>query len=450
MKKYGKILLYLVVLVACGLSGGWYLYGRMENKPHYRTVPAEKGELLATISATGTIEPEEVVDVGAQVAGLIQEFGKDPKDPTRTIDYGSNVENGTVLAQIDQSLYAAAAEKARADLGQAEANVKLAEANLLAMRSKLVMTNRDWERVKDLRETKALSDFDIDTAENAYETARVAIPGGEAAVVAAQKAVDTAKAVLHQADINLGYCVIKSPVKGTIVDRRVNIGQTVVSSLSAPSLFLIAKDLKKLQVWASVNEADIGNIHTGQIVRFTVDAFGGRQFRGQVSQIRLNATNQQQVVTYTVVVSTDNSDGKLLPYMTANLQFEVSRHKDVLLVPNAALRWQPQSPQQVALEARGEYMKAQRRATGFGAVEAPKSGEKEQRDRARVWVTNGEFVRPLSLRIGLTDGINTEVVKGDLQERMAVVIGESRPGDGGETAGVNNPFAPQLFRPKGK
>jgi HlyD family secretion protein len=449
MKKYGKILLYLVVLVACGLSGGWYLYGRMETKPHYRTVPAEKGELLATISATGTTEPEEVVDIGSQVTGMILEFGKDPKDPTRTIDYGSTVENGTVLARIDQSLYAAAAEKARADVGQAEANVNLAEANLLAMRSKLTMTKRDWDRVKDLRESKALSDFDIDTAENAYETAQAAIPGGEAAVVAARKAVDTAKANLHQAEINLGYCVIKSPVKGSIIDRRVNIGQTVVSSLSASSLFLIAKDLKKLQVWASVNEADIGNIHPGQMVRFTIDAFAGRQFKGQVSQIRLNATNQQQVVTYTVVVNTDNSDGKLLPYMTANLQFEVSRHKDALLVPNAALRWQPQSPRQVAPEARGEYMKAKKAASGLASGEAPKSSEKEQRDRARVWVTDGEFVRPLSLRMGLTDGTNTEVVKGDLKEGMAVVIGESRASEG-EATGTNNPFAPQLFRPKGK
>jgi len=449
MKKYGKILLYLVLLAACGLSGGWYLYGRMDSKPHYRTANAEKGELLATISATGTIEPEEVVDVGAQVAGMVLEFGKDPKDPTRTIDYGSNVEDGTVLAQIDQSLYAAAAEKAQADLGQAEANVKLAEANLLAMRSKLVQTKRDWDRVKDLRETKALSDFDIDTAQNVYETAEAAIPGGEAAVLAARKAVDTAKAVLHQAQINLGYCVIKSPVRGTIVDRRVNIGQTVVSSLSVASLFLIAKDLKKLQVWASVNEADIGNIHPGQTVRFTVDAFAGRQFKGQVGQIRLNATNQQQVVTYTVVVNTDNSDGKLLPYMTANLQFEVSRHQDVLLVPNAALRWQPQAPQQVAPEARAEYMKGQRRATGLGAVEAPKSAEKEQRNRARVWMPDGEFVRPTSVRIGLTDGVNTEVVKGDLKEGMAVVVGESRASEG-DAAGTNNPFAPQLFRPKGK
>src|SRR5262249_12654673 len=150
------------------------------------------------------------------------------------------------------------------------------------------------------------------------------------------------EAMLREAQVNLGYTQIRSPVDGVIVDRRVNVGQTVVAGLNAPSLFLIAKDLTKLQVWASVNEADIGNIHAGQSVRFTVDAYPKETFVGQVAQIRLNASMTQNVVTYTVVISTDNSQGKLLPYMTANLQFEVDRRHDVLLVPNAALRWKPQ------------------------------------------------------------------------------------------------------------
>src|SRR5205823_11154354 len=151
------------------------------------------------------------------------------------------------------------------------------------------------------------------------------------------------KAALKNAEINLAYCTITSPVKGVIVDRRVNIGQTVVSSLNAPSLFLIAKDLKRLQVWASVNEADIGNIRSGQQVTFTVDAYPGRTFKGTVApdQPRLNASMTQNVVTYTVVVTTRNDDGKLKPYLTANVNFEVSKHENVLLVPNAALRWKP-------------------------------------------------------------------------------------------------------------
>src|SRR5205823_6028616 len=157
--------------------------------------------------------------------------------------------------------------------------------------------------------------------------------------------------------INLGYCTIRSPVKGVIVDRRVNVGQTVVASLNAPSLFLIAKDLKRMQIWASVNEADIGQIHPGQAVSYTVDAYPGEVFTGQVSHVRLNATMNQNVVTYTVVVTTDNSKGRLLPYLTTNLQFRVSERTNVLMVPNTALHWQPQLDQ-VAPAAREDFLRA--------------------------------------------------------------------------------------------
>ena len=156
-----------------------------------------------------------------------------------------------------------------------------------------------------------------------------------------EAAIKQAEATLRQSQVNLGYCKIKSPVKGTIVDRRVNVGQTVVSSLSASSLFLLAKDLSKIQVWASVNEADIGRIQPGVKVHFTVDAYPNDTFLGEVLQVRLNATMTQNVVTYTVVVTTENKDMKLLPYMTASLQFEIERHENVLMVPNAALRWKP-------------------------------------------------------------------------------------------------------------
>jgi HlyD family secretion protein len=445
------LVLLVLVVVAGGAFGGWYLFARDNNKPRYRTVVADKGDLSATINATGTIEPEEVVDIGAQVAGMIKEFGRDPRDKTKFIDYRSAVDEGTVLAKIDESLYQAAVEKAKADLGQAEANVQRAKADLLAMQSKLTQTKRDWERVENLKGTKALSDFDIDTAQNAFETAKAAIPGGEAAVVQAEKAVETSKALLHQAEINLAYCTIKSPVKGVIVDRRVNVGQTVVSSLNAPSLFLLAKDLKRVQIWASVNEADIGNIHPGQIASFQVDAYPGQKFNGKVTQIRLNATMTQNVVTYTVVVSTENPvssefpDGKLLPYMTANVDFEVSRHTNVLLVPNAALRWQPTQPQQVAPEARADYIKSLRRST-VAPGEKPPTAEKERHDRGRVWVEDAGFVRPVKVRIGLSDGAMTEIVGGDLKEATAVVVGEVR--QNGDSGGTSNPFTPQMFKPK--
>src|SRR5262249_34829011 len=224
----------------------------------------------------------------------------------------------------------------------------------------------------------------------------------------AKATLGDAEAALHNAEINLGYCTIKSPVKGVIVDRRVNVGQTVVSSLNAPSLFLIAKDLKRLQVWASVNEADIGNIFSGQMVTFSVDAYPGRVFKGIVAQDqpRLNASMNQNVVTYTVVVTTDNSDGKLLPYLTANLQFEVSKRQNALLVPNTALRWKP-NPELVVPELRQDYISAQRQK---GAKKEAGQPEKK-RNRATLWVEDGGFVRPVKVQIGVSDGLMTEVVQ---------------------------------------
>src|SRR5262249_52467012 len=262
----------------------------------YRTAVAERGDLQATISATGTIQPEEVVDVGAQVAGLIQSFGRDLRDSSKMIDYGSPVERDTVLAHIDESLYQAQVEQAKPQVGQAEAqveqaqaqveqakaNVQRAGADLQQINAKMHQADRDWGRARTLGRSKGvISDVDFDTAQANYETTRAAVTVAEAAVAQAkagvsdaQAAVTKAKAALgdaqaglKRAEINLGYCTIKSPVKGVIVDRRVNIGQTVVASLNAPSLFLIAKDLKRLQIWASVNEADIGQIKQGQRVR---------------------------------------------------------------------------------------------------------------------------------------------------------------------------------------
>jgi HlyD family secretion protein len=446
MKKVLWSLLAVVVVAASGF-GVWRLYARSAHpRVKFRTAVAQQGDLKATINATGTIEPEEVIDVGAQVAGLIKEFGKDPRDSTKSIDYGSPVDKGTVLAKIDDSLYAAAVEHSRAVLGQAEANVQQAEANLASARSKLIQTQRDWKRVQELLPSKAVAPVDYDTAQNAYETAQAAVPGAEAALNVTKKTVDTAKADLKQAEINLGYCTIQSPVKGIIIDRRVNVGQTVVSSLSAPSLFLLAKDLKRMQVWASVNEADIGRIKIGQTVTFTVDAFPGEKFTGEVSQIRLNATMTQNVVTYTVVVTTDNSNGKLLPYLTANLEFEVSHDSNVLLVPNAALRWQP-SPEEVTPEARDDFRKMLRRqnaTTGEQPAAGAPAEKKETHEGRQVWVEDNGFVKPVKVRPGLSDGAMTEILAGDLKEGTAVVVGEEHSTDAG-SSDTSNPFTPHLF-----
>jgi len=459
--------LVLIILVATGLAAGgrvsWQWYNGSATEPPFRTDHPTRGSLVATITATGTIEPEEVIDVGAQVAGQIRAFGQDPVDPKRTIDYGSQVEQGTVLARIDDSLYAPEVEIARADLGLCVADVRRAESELAQTRSTLYRCERDWDRGKHLSSTKSISQTEFDGVQNAWEMAKASVPAAEANLEKTKRAVDKARGTLVKAEKNLGYCTIKSPVKGIIVDRRVNVGQTVVSSLNAPSLFLIAKDLRRLQVWVSVNEADIGNIYPGQCATFTVDAYPADVFHGTVGQVRLNATMTQNVVTYTVVVNVDNDDsklkpvssaaaaqrpnnrrgdmgaGKLLPYLTANLQFKVDERTNALLVPNTALRYRPQLAL-VAPEHRAVYEQGLRRFTAEGG----EPSAKERLTRATVWVPDGDSVRPINVRVGLTDGLMTEVVevmKGELTPETEIVTGENQSAANGDA--TVNPFGPQ-------
>ena len=436
----------ITILIVIGLAvisglGVWSFWSKGKKAPTFRTVPVKRGDLVATISATGTVEPEVVVDVGAQVAGLISTFGKDKHG--KVIDYGSVVDVGTVLAKIDDSLYAAAVDTAKAQFQQAEANKISADANVLQMKAKLLQAQQDWDRAQKLGPSDALAQSAYDQYKANYEVAKANLAAAEAAVEQAKAAVAQAKASLTTAQINLDYCTIKSPVKGVIIDRRVNIGQTVVSSLSAPSLFLIAKDLKRIQVWVSVNEADIGSISKDQPVTFTVDALPNQVFQGQVGKIRLNATMTQNVVTYTVEVNTNNDDGKLLPYLTANAQFMIGRRQGVLLVPNAALRWSPR-PKQIAPESR------QTPHAHAGSPSRDNSGGSDTvatpQARGTIWVEQGKFVRPVRVKTGLTDGTLTEVEGDDLTEGLRVVIGEATRETADGPSAERSPFTPQVGR----
>jgi HlyD family secretion protein len=445
MKHLVKRTIFAIVVLGliCAASA-WYFYYAERPAVSYRTTEVKRGDLVAAIGATGTVEPEEVIDVGAQVAGKINTFGKD-KDG-KTVDYGSAVEEGTILAQIDDSLYAADVAQAAASLQQVKAGVQRAEADLRQMKAKLYQAQRDWERAQKLG-PEALAEVSFDAYKSAYETANANVAVGEAAIVQAKAAVTQAEAVLRRTQQNLGYCTIKSPVRGIIIDRRVNIGQTVVSSLNAPSLFLIAKDLKRMQVWVSVNEADIANIHPGQPVSFTVDAYPGEVFHGEVGKVRLNATMTQNVVTYTVEVITDNSNGKLLPYLTASVQFELSRRTSVFMVPNAALRWSPQ-PEQVAAEFRATFAGSASRSGGAGNDRQLSSNPGaqtalENHNQSVVWVQQGNYVRPIKVRVGMSDGTMTEVDGEKLQEGLEVVLGEQRQTTSSTTS-TTNPFVPQL------
>jgi HlyD family secretion protein len=435
-----RIVIALIVLVSLSV-GAAVLYGRYtgaEEVSTLRTAKVERGDMLITVTASGTVEPEEVVDIGAQVVGRISELGKDLRGETdpefagKDIDYCSEVKKGMILAKIDPAVY-------QAQYDQAVATLERAKADLSQMEARASQTEAEWIRAQKLREVevpglsptgrqartvpiRGIADADYIMAKAEFEIAKSNVEVAKASILQAQSAVALAKT-------NLDYTVIESPVSGTILERRVNVGQTVVSSMNAPSLFLIAEDLRKMEVWALVNEADIGRIKMGQKVSFTVDAFPEDVFHGEVSQIRLNASMTQNVVIYTVVVSAANPDLRLLPYLTANLKFEIEERKNVLMVPNAALRFQPLKTQVLETSRESEPSPA--------AVE-------DGREMGTVWVKEGQFVRPIDVVVGMTDGVSTEVSGDGLEEGLEIAIGQKRAE--AAAAEVNNPFAPPRFR----
>jgi len=458
LRWIGRIIVLLLLGGAC--AGGWWWYTERSDTPNstYRTVPLKRGELVATIGATGTVVPEELVDVGAQVAGKLKEFGKDLAG--KTIDFGSRVEEGMLLALIDDSLPKLDVTSAQAQLNQTNAGVVRADAEVAVSKARVAQAFRDWERAQKLGPSDAMAQNTYDNYRAAYQVAQATQGLSEASLSQAKAAVEQSKANLDRAKRNLGYCTITSPVKGVIIDRRVNIGQTVVASLNTPSLFLIAKDLTRLQVWVAVNEADIASIHVGQAVTFTVDAYSNQRFSGVVKQLRLNATVTQNVVTYPVVVDVDNSDGRLLVYLTANLKFEVSRNQNVLLVPNAALRWSPQL-NQIAPDVRAGFT-ARRAEDGAGAGRGASTQASSRPSQAStrptgrggefrpgtVWTEDGPYVRPVAVRAGSTDGTMTEIRTEELEEGTPIVVAEERR-EMAAASGTKNPFAPPTFsRPR--
>jgi HlyD family secretion protein len=436
--------LALVLAVALGAIAAYrHTHSSTTQAVSFRTTPVTRGDLLVSIQATGTVEPEKVINVGAQVSGQILSFGTDAAG--KTIDYGSQIEEGMLLAKIDDALCQADVDEAKVQVQSAQASLQKSKADLDQLKAKLDQAQADWERAQKIESSRALAQTSYDNYKYAYQTAKANVAVGEAAILEAQAMLAQSKTSLWRAERNLGYCTITSPIKGVIIDRRVNIGQTVVSSMSTSSLFLLAKDLKHMQVWVAVNEADIGKIQSGQRVTFTVDAFPGETFVGSVLKVRLNATMTQNVVTYTVEITTDNSSGRLLPYLTADVQFELERHDKVLQVPAAALRWTP-TADQVTPEFQDAF----------------KNYSSQQKKPTVVWVVEGSFVKPLTIQVGLTNGISTEVSGEGLQQGMKVVTGlqtsaagalaseeSSDTGDSATTQGesTNNPFTPKLPKP---
>ena len=494
MKASLRVVIIVALVAAVALAGGggfWAWRARHPAKSLFRTGTVRQGNLVATITATGTVEPEEVVDVGAQVSGQFLEFGKDRNG--KPIDYGSIVESNMLLAKIDTNLFQADVDLDTAMVASDKAGEQQAQANVEQMKATEAQAEADWKRAQMLGPSEALAPTTYDSYKANYDIAKAKLNLAVAAVASAKAATMQAEANLRKAKKTLDYCTIYSPVDGLIIDRRVNIGQTVASSLNTPSLFLIAENLTNIQVWASVNEADIGNIHPGQPATFTVDAFPNRVFHGLVNKIRLNATMTQNVVTYTVEINTDNSDGRLLPYLTANVNFLTGEATNALLVLNSALRWHPQTDlvapayrqpvngaggtsagagaadssganKPVAALRGSDFEPEGARASGSPGApaargEGSRAGGRRGGERGggeteaapvkmgTIWTKDGSFVRPIAVRLGLTDGTWTQVQGEGLAKGAVVVTGTlSVEAAAEEASSEANPFIPQIGR----
>ncbi len=405
MKKIFRSPLALTALAAIVVAAGIAFYWQQaeDAPPQYRTQTVERGDVSQTVSANGTINPVTLVSVGTQVSGTVKKL---------YVDFNSKVKKGQILLELDDSLLAAQVKQSAANVESAQASLDLAAAN--------------EKRTSDLFALEYVARQDLDTAVQAKKSA------------AAQ--LLAARAQLERDRANLSYTVIRSPVSGVVVDREVDVGQTVAASLQTPTLFKIAQDLSKMQIDSSFAEADIGGIRVGQAVRFTVDAFADRRFIGEVKQIRLNPTTVSNVVTYDVVVNVDNPEQILLPGMTAYVNIAVAERKDVLLVPNAALRYKPaagevQKPSPVSGQAVGN---PRSNGGGPGATAGGKSGTTRQPPdtfAGKVFVLESGKLKPVNVIFGITDNRNTEIAGGDLKAGDLVVVGEAQAADQSKSSG---------------
>lgn len=308
----------------------------------YRTVPVERGDIRVAISSTGTLSAISTVTVGSQISGQVTDV---------LVDFNDEVKRGQVIARIDPKTYEAQIEQGTAQIASARASLSQAQATL-------VNAELDYRRKADLGARQLVARSDVDLAKAALDQAR-------AQVNSAQASIRQQTASTQTTQVNLDRTVIRSPVDGVVLTRSIEPGQTVAASLQAPELFTIAEDLAKMKIELAVDEADIGQVRAGQNVSFTVDAFPDRQFRGTVEQVRLSATTTNNVVTYPVVVTVDNSDGTLLPGLTVNAEIEVSKREDVLKVSNAALRFKPAGDAQGATPASPQGAGGARGGTGM-------------------------------------------------------------------------------------
>jgi HlyD family secretion protein len=407
MKK-GRLTLAVILIAAIAVAVvAYYRASVSADVPRFNTTVVNRQDIVQTVEATGTLGAVTTVQVGSQVSGTIRSLHA---------DFNSRVRKGQVIARLDPSLMQAQVDQAAATITRLEADETAARVALADAQVKLT-------RAQALSEQGLIPRADLDTAESAVRQAEAALQGAQAQTV-------QARAALNQNRVNLSHTVITAPVDGIVISRNVDVGQTVAASMSAPTLFVIAKDLTEMQVQASVDEADIGQIRPGQAVTFRVDAYPGHVFTGTVSQVRLQPQVVQNVVSYTTVIDVPNPDGKLKPGMTANVSIEIARADDVLAVPNAALRFQPP-----ANEAR----------PASDARRRPQERRADDQASGRVWMLHDGQLQPVRVRTGLSNGTATAILEGNLEEGTPIITGIAAA-NGTASSSARSPLLPQRPR----
>lgn len=408
MKRYVTIGLIIVILGAAALYGFFLRGQRLDGSVNYSTQKITRGTVENTITSTGILNPVGDVEVGTQVSGTIAKV---------YVDFNDTVGKDQVIAELDRTFLLSAYDEARASQSRTEAQFELAKA--------------EYESSRPLYEKKYLSEQEFAKVQTDYLIQKAALKLADASV--------------KKAKINLGYATIRSPISGTVIERSVEAGQTVSASLSAPVLFIIAKNLANMEILASVDESDIGSIRQGQYVRFSVQAYPDRHYNGMVSQIRLQPETVQNVVTYTVVVNAENSDGTLLPGMTATLDFIQKRSENTLLVPVAALRFKPSENVLDGLQKEREAVhnsekdstyrfrsKLEKRQTKSELYDKHRSGRKifnneQEQNMGVIWLLQDDnSIKPAFVKLGTSNGVMTEIIntpKTKIEEGTQVVVG---------------------------
>lgn len=399
-KRLAAALILFLVVVGIGV---YLIRPDMVQPPQWLTLKVSRGDLNVVVTATGTLSPDTTVQVGTQVSGTIAAL---------YADWNSHVRAGQTIALLDTASLWVSVEQAQAILLKASVASDEAKTNL--------------DRVRRLYEKNLDSQSDYDTAFASYRSA--------------QADVKTAKTELDQADIKLGYATVKAPISGVVISRNVDLGQTVASNYSTPNLFSIANSLSDMQVRALVDEGDIGSVKIGQMATFTVDAFPNDVFKGKVTQVRLQPTDSSNVVEYTVIIDVPNPELKLMPGMTANLTIHIAQSEDVLMVPTTALRFMP--PEKYLAELANVLPDSVRRklsemrsAQGAGSVIGQGGYENKELTPGHyfvVWVLDGKQIKPVRVKIGLSDGTSTQVA-GDLTAGDVVVVGTLLTETGGQS-----------------